>query len=189
MNDKPINLIWIDLEMTGLDPLKDHIIEIATLITDSQLNILAQGPNVAIHQSDAILDTMDEWNTKQHTQSGLKKRVQESTLSVQDAQLQTLAFIQQWVGPKISPMCGNTVCQDRRFLSRWMPTLEAYFHYRHIDVSTVKELAKLWAPRIFKGFNKMGAHRALDDIKESLEELKYYRNHFFQLEIGGKDSV
>jgi len=179
MNDKPINLIWIDLEMTGLDPLNDRIIEIATLITDSHLNVLAQGPNLAIHQSEAVLAGMDEWNTTHHQQSGLTERVRSSKVSLAQAEAQTLAFLQTWVGEKVSPMCGNTVCQDRRFLSRWMPTLEAYFHYRHIDVSTVKELARLWAPPIY--FNKSSAHRALDDIKESLEELRYYRERFFQL--------
>lgn len=185
MNDKLPNLIWIDLEMTGLDPLNDQIIEIATLVTDSQLNILAEGPNLAIHQSDDILSKMDEWNTKQHTQSGLTVRVKQSTITLAQAEAQTLAFLAEYVAPRASPMCGNTVCQDRRFLNRLMPQLEAYFHYRHLDVSTVKELAKMWAPTVFKGLNKESKHLALDDIKESILELRYYRDHFFKLEEKG----
>ncbi len=187
MNDKLPNLIWIDLEMTGLDPLNDQIIEIATLVTDSQLNILAEGPNLAIHQSDDILSKMDAWNTKQHTQSGLTERVKQSTITLAQAEEQTLAFLAQYVAPRASPMCGNTVCQDRRFLNRLMPQLEAYFHYRHLDVSTVKELAKMWAPTIFKGLNKESKHLALDDIKESIMELCYYRDHFFKLEEKGRE--
>lgn len=182
MNEKLPNLIWIDLEMTGLDPLNDQIIEIATLITDSQLNVLAEGPNLAIHQSDDVLAKMDEWNTKQHKLSGLTERVQKSTVTLAEAEQQTLAFVSQYVASRASPMCGNTVCQDRRFLNRLMPKLEAYFHYRHLDVSTVKELAKMWAPAVFKGLNKESKHLALDDIKESLLELRYYRDHFFKLE-------
>ncbi len=182
MNDKPTHLIWIDLEMTGLDTQHDVIIEIATIVTDSHLNIVAQGPNLAIHQPDSILAKMDEWNQKQHGQSGLIARVKESTISTQDAEQQTLAFLQQYVPAKSSPMCGNTICQDRRFLHRLMPSLEAYFHYRHLDVSTVKELARFWAPSVFQGLSKKGAHLALDDIKESIEELKYYRERFFKLE-------
>ncbi|MGE3320040.1 MAG: oligoribonuclease [Candidatus Berkiella sp.] len=182
MNEKLPNLIWIDLEMTGLDPLNDQIIEIATLITDSQLNILAEGPNLAIHQSDEILANMDEWNTKQHKLSGLTERVQKSTVTLQEAEKETLAFVSQYVAARASPMCGNTVCQDRRFLNRLMPQLEAYFHYRHLDVSSVKELAKMWAPTVYKGLNKESKHLALDDIKESLLELRYYRDHFFKLE-------
>ncbi|MFI4937693.1 MAG: oligoribonuclease [Candidatus Berkiellales bacterium] len=179
MNDKRLGLIWIDLEMTGLDTQNDHILEIATLITDSQLNIIAEGPNLVIHQSDTILNKMDVWNTKQHQQSGLTPKVRASVTTLEQAQTETLNFIKKYVEPKTSPMCGNTVCQDRRFLSRLMPTLEAYFHYRHIDVSTVKELARLWAPDMFKGMNKESKHRALDDIKESIEELRYYRDRFF----------
>lgn len=182
MNDKLPNLIWIDLEMTGLDPQKDHIIEIATLITDSKLNIIAEGPDLVIHQPNEVLQQMDAWNTQHHQQSGLTEKVQKSDLSLSDAQKQTLDFIGQYVAAKASPMCGNTVCQDRRFLYRCMPKLEAYFHYRHLDVSTVKELARMWAPAIFKGVNKESKHRALDDIKESLDELRYYRDHFFKLE-------
>lgn len=189
MNDKRSGLIWIDLEMTGLDTQQDHIIEIATLITDNQLNILAEGPNLAIHQPDAILNTMDAWNTKTHGQSGLIDRVRASTVTLDMAQAQTLAFIEQYVAPKSSPMCGNTVCQDRRFLSRLMPKLEAYFHYRHLDVSTVKELARRWAPEIFKGLNKESAHKALEDIKESIEELRYYRDRFFILGEKSGDEI
>lgn len=185
MNEKLSNLIWIDLEMTGLDTQNDQIIEIATLITDSQLNVLAEGPNLAIHQSDDILVKMDEWNTKQHQQSGLIDRVKKSTITLQEAEQQTLAFIAPYVAARASPMCGNTVCQDRRFLHRLMPTLESYFHYRHLDVSTVKELAKMWAPAVFKGLNKEAKHLALDDIKESVAELQYYRDHFFNLEEKG----
>ncbi|MBS0288764.1 MAG: oligoribonuclease [Proteobacteria bacterium] len=181
MNDKPTFLIWIDLEMTGLDPQKDAILEIATIITDSRLNVIAEGPNLAIYQTDEILNRMDEWNTKQHGKSGLVARVKASTVSYQEAEKQTLAFVQQYLAPKTSPMCGNTVCQDRRFLYRLMPTLEAFFHYRHLDVSTVKELARMWSPDVYKGLKKTGNHLALDDIKESIEELQYFRDHFFKL--------
>lgn len=179
MNEKLSALIWIDLEMTGLDPLKDHIIEIATLVTDPYLTVLAEGPTFAIHQPPEVLALMNEWNQKQHNQSGLVARVQESTVTLQEAQEQTLAFLRQYVGHKASPMCGNTICQDRRFLNRWMPELEDYFHYRHIDVSTVKELARMWAPELYKNFTKSSRHLAMDDIKESIEELRYYRDHFF----------
>jgi len=182
MNDKPSYLIWIDLEMTGLDPQNDQIIEIATIITDGSLNIIANGPNLAIHQPEDVLKKMDDWNTKQHQQSGLVERVRQSTITVLEAQKQTLEFVKQYVPARASPMCGNTVCQDRRFLARWMPLLEAHFHYRHLDVSTVKELAKLWAPEVFKGLNKESKHLALDDIKESIDELRYYRDRFFKLE-------
>lgn len=182
MNDKPSNLIWIDLEMTGLDPNNDFIIEIATLVTDANLTIIAEGPNLAIHQPDEILNKMDDWNTNQHRKSGLTERVKQSTITIEQAEEQTLTFLKQHVGAKASPICGNTVCQDRRFLSRWMPKLEAYFHYRHLDVSTVKELARRWAPETFKGLKKESKHLALDDIKESIEELRYYRDRFFVLE-------
>lgn len=181
MSDKRQNLLWIDLEMTGLDTQQDEIIEIATMITDSQLNVVAEGPSIAIYQSTEILQKMDQWNTKQHTQSGLIERVKQSQYTVKMAEEATLDFVKQYVDPKSSPMCGNTVCQDRRFLSRLMPTLEAYFHYRHLDVSTVKELAKMWAPAVFKGLTKESRHLALEDIKESVEELRYYRDHFFKL--------
>lgn len=182
MSDKPSNLIWIDLEMTGLDPNNDVIIEIATLVTDAELRIIAEGPNLAIHQPDEILNKMDEWNTNQHKKSGLTERVKQSTITAEEAEKQTLAFLKQHVAAKASPICGNTVCQDRRFLFHWMPQLEAYFHYRHLDVSTVKELARRWAPETYKGLTKGSKHLALDDIKESLEELRYYRDRFFILE-------
>lgn len=175
------NLIWIDLEMTGLNPDQDVIIEIASLITDSELNILAEGPIIAIHQPDEILATMDEWNTTQHGRSGLTKRVQQSTISTAEAEKMTLDFLKQWVPENTSPICGNSICQDRRFLYKRMPALEAYFHYRNLDVSTLKELAKRWAPSILANFKKMGSHLAMDDIKDSLAELKHYRQHFIKL--------
>lgn len=176
------NLIWIDLEMTGLQPDTDVIIEIATVVTDSQLNIIAEGPVLAVHQEDAILNGMDEWNTRQHGQSGLTERVRTSNISSRDAELQTLAFLGNLVGKGKSPMCGNSICQDRRFLARYMPELEAWFHYRHIDVSTIKELAARWKPEIYDGFKKKGSHLALDDILDSIAELKYYRSHFLKLD-------
>jgi oligoribonuclease len=175
------NLIWIDLEMTGLDPEQERIIEIATLITDSQLNILDEGPNLAIYQPETLLAKMDAWNVKQHTQSGLLTRVRNSHITEQEAAVQTLAFMAQYVGPQQSPLCGNTVSQDRRFLRRYMPECERYFHYRHLDVSTVKELAKRWHPKLYQGHQKSSNHLALDDIRDSVAELKYYREHFFQL--------
>lgn len=169
------NLIWVDMEMTGLEPDQDVVIEIATIVTDSELNTLAEGPVIAIHQSDAILAGMDEWNTTHHTASGLVGRVRASTTDEQAASLETIAFLEQWVPAGKSPMCGNTICQDRRFMARHMPTLEAYFHYRNLDVSTLKILAQRWAPEVADGFSKKGAHLALDDIRESIEELRYYR--------------
>ena len=174
------HLIWIDLEMTGLDPDNDLIIEIATIVTDKNLNILAQGPVLAVHQSDAALAAMDDWNQHHHGQSGLIKRVKASTINDAEAERQTLAFLKQWVPENTSPMCGNSIGQDRRFLYRYMPNLEAYFHYRNIDVSTVKELAARWAPHIKDGFKKQSSHQALDDIIESIEELRYYREHFIK---------
>ncbi len=174
------NLIWIDLEMTGLDPDKDLIIEIATVVTDKNLNVLAEGPVFAIHQTDAALAAMDDWNQKHHGQSGLIDRVKNSNISDADAEIRTIEFLQQWLTPGSSPMCGNSICQDRRFLYRYMPKLEAFFHYRNLDVSTVKELAGRWAPEIMDGFKKKSAHQALDDILESIEELRYYREHFFK---------
>ena len=174
------NLIWIDLEMTGLDTMRDHIIEIATIVTDSRLNILAEGPVLAIHQPDAVLVAMDEWNTNQHGGSGLTERVRASTISEREAELQTLAFLEQHVPANSSPMCGNSICQDRRFLARCMPELERYFHYRNLDVSTVKELALRWSPAVAKGFKKGSAHLALDDTRDSIRELKYYREYLFK---------
>ena len=174
------NLIWIDLEMTGLDPDHDLIIEIATVITDKNLNILAEGPVLAVHQSDKALAAMDDWNQKHHGESGLIERVKASNVTDADAEAQTLAFLKQWLPAKASPICGNSICQDRRFLYRYMPALEGYFHYRNLDVSTVKELAARWAPQLKDGFSKKASHKALDDIIESIEELKYYREHFFK---------
>lgn len=174
------NLIWIDLEMTGLNPETDQIIEIATIVTDSELNVLAEGPSMAIHATDEALNAMDEWCTTHHGASGLTQRVRDSLISVQDAEAQTLAFLEQWAEKGASPLCGNSIHQDRRFLVKYMPQLEAYCHYRNVDVSTVKELAKRWAPDVAKGVKKQGAHLALDDIRESIEELKYYREHLFK---------
>ncbi|KHL68186.1 oligoribonuclease [Pseudomonas flexibilis] len=174
------NLIWIDLEMTGLDPDKDQIIEMATIVTDSQLNVLAEGPVIAIHQSDDILAGMDEWNTRTHGQSGLTQRVRESRIETAEAEALTLAFLEEWVPKGASPICGNSICQDRRFLYRHMPTLEAYFHYRNLDVSTLKILADLWAPAVKESFQKKGSHLALDDIRESIAELRHYREHFIK---------
>lgn len=180
MPQNPSNLIWIDLEMTGLDPDHNTIIEIATLITNSDLQVIAEGPVLAIHQSEAILTTMDEWNTRQHNQSGLIERVRNSQFTLAIAEEFTLKFLQQQVPPNTSPMCGNTVSQDRRFLYRYMPNLEKYFHYRHIDVSTLKELAKRWLPNLPE-FEKESKHLAMNDIYDSIEELKYYRQYFFQI--------
>lgn len=178
MSADPANLIWIDLEMTGLIPERHRIIEIATLVTDSQLKLLAEGPVLAIHQPDEELAAMDEWNTRQHGQSGLSVRVRASSVTEAEAEAQTLAFLSQWVPPGTSPMCGNSICQDRRFLARFMPTLERWFHYRHIDVSTLKELCLRWAPDVARGFTKPSVHLALDDIRDSVAELRWYREHF-----------
>ena len=176
----PQNLIWIDLEMTGLEPEHDVIIEMATIVTDSDLNILATGPVIAVHQSDALLAGMDEWNTRTHGESGLTQRVRDSKISAADAEAQTIAFLEQWVPKGKSPICGNSIGQDRRFLCRYMPTLEAFFHYRNLDVSTLKILAERWAPQIKEGFQKKGTHQALDDIRESIAELQYYRERFIK---------
>lgn len=181
MTPDPQNLIWIDLEMTGLDTETDRIIEIATLVTDKDLNILAEGPVLAIHQSDSRLAAMDEWNTKQHGQSGLVDRVRNEGVSEQEAEEATLNFLSKFAAPQKSPMCGNSICQDRRFLARHMPRLEAYFHYRHLDVSTLKELAVRWAPETANAFKKSSNHRAMDDIKDSILELKYYRAEILKI--------
>jgi len=171
-------LIWIDLEMTGLVPESDSIIEIATLLTDRDLQVVAEGPMIAIHQPEAVLALMDEWNQKQHGGSGLLARVRASTVTTASAESQTLDFLAQHVEPGSSPMCGNSICQDRRFLARHMPQLERFFHYRNLDVSTVKELARRWAPAVLEGVKKSGAHLALDDIRDSVSELRHYREQF-----------
>ncbi|MEQ9463024.1 MAG: oligoribonuclease [Haliea sp.] len=171
------NLIWVDLEMTGLNPEQDRVIEIASIVTDSELNTLAEGPVIAIHQSDAVLAGMDEWNTTHHTRSGLVDRVRASALDEAAAEEQTLAFLRDWVAPDSSPICGNSICQDRRFLARYLPRLEGYFHYRNLDVSTLKILMQLWRPELEQGIVKAGSHQALEDIRESIEELRYYREH------------
>ena len=173
------NLIWIDLEMTGLDTMSDRIIEVATIITNKDLEEIAVGPVIAVHQSTSLLDGMDEWNTKQHTKSGLVERVKKSITNESAAETATIEFLQQYVPEISSPMCGNSICQDRRFLARLMPKLEAYFHYRNLDVSSLKELAQRWYPEIAKGFEKESKHLALDDIRDSIDELKYYRQHLF----------
>ena len=175
------NLIWIDLEMTGLEIEQERIIEIATIVTDSDLNILAEGPELVINQPQQFLDGMDEWNTQHHGSSGLIENVKQSHISSAEAERQTLAFLAKHVPKSSSPMCGNTICQDRRFLVRYMPELESFFHYRHIDVSTLKELAKRWRPKVYNGLSKREGHRALMDIKDSIAELVYYREHFIDL--------
>ncbi len=174
------HLIWIDLEMTGLNPDSDLIIEIATVVTDKDLNILAEGPVLAVHQSDRALAAMDDWNQKHHGGSGLIDRVKASAIDEAEAERLTIEFLKLWVPENTSPICGNSIGQDRRFLYRYMPKLEAYFHYRNIDVSTLKELAARWAPEIKNGFNKESTHQALDDIMESIDELRYYREHFIR---------
>ncbi len=180
MTKSVTNLIWIDLEMTGLDTQNDLIIEIATIVTNEHLEILAEGPMLAIHQQDSVLDKMDEWNTRQHNGSGLVARVKESTITEAQAEQQTLDFLREYVPESVSPMCGNSICQDRRFLARCMPKLEAFFHYRNLDVSTLKELAKRWRPDIASGYNKNSSHLALDDIRDSIAEMLYYRNNFIR---------
>lgn len=176
------NLIWIDLEMTGLDPDTDVIIEIATLVTDANLNLLAEGPVYAIQQPASVMAKMDEWNTNQHGKSGLTQRVLESQISLAQAEADTVAFLKNWVPKGKSPICGNSICQDRRFLVRGMPELERYFHYRNLDVSTIKELARRWRPDVLTGLKKSGAHLALEDIKDSIAELQHYRATFFKMD-------
>ena len=175
------NLIWIDLEMTGLSPTTDRIIEIAVVVTDAQVTQRIEGPVLAVHQSDAVLDGMDAWNKGTHGKSGLIDRVKASTLDEAAATAQLIEFMRQYVPERTSPMCGNSICQDRRFMARWLPGLEAYFHYRNLDVSTLKELARRWKPEVYKGVVKKGAHTALADIHESIEELRYYRDNFIKL--------
>lgn len=178
--DKQTNLIWVDLEMTGLDPDTDRILEIATVVTDKDLNVLAEGPTLVVHQSDALLDGMDEWCTTHHGQSGLTQRVKDSDLSEAEVEQQTLDFLNDWVEPGASPLCGNSIWQDRRFLIRYMPKLDSYCHYRNIDVSTLKELARRWRPELLDGVHKKGSHRALDDILDSINELRHYRETFLK---------
>ena len=182
-NDRASNLIWIDLEMTGLSTQNDTIIEIATIVTDKYLNELAEGPVLAIHQSQETMDGMDEWNTRQHGESGLTARVLESEVDAREAEVATLAFLRDWVDEGTSPMCGNSICQDRRFLAREMPELEAYFHYRNLDVSTLKILASLWAPGVAQGFDKESAHLALSDIRDSIGELAWYREQLLSADV------
>jgi len=174
------NLVWLDMEMTGLDPDRDRIIEIAIVVTDAQLNTVSQAPVLVVHQPDSILDAMDDWNKSTHARSGLIDKVKASTLGERAVEDQLLAFLAQHVPGKTSPMCGNSICQDRRFLARHMPRLEAYFHYRNLDVSTLKELAKRWKPEVAKRLVKQGKHEALADIHESIDELRYYREHFLK---------
>lgn len=174
------NLVWVDMEMTGLNPDGDKVIEIATIVTDSDLNTLAEGPVIAVHQPDAVLAAMDEWNTTHHTRSGLVDRVKASDCDEQRAARETIAFLEQWVPRGASPMCGNTICQDRRFMARHMPELEAWFHYRNLDVSTLKILMQRWRPELEAGITKTATHLALDDIRESIQEMRYYREHFLQ---------
>jgi oligoribonuclease len=173
------NLGWIDLEMTGLAPDGDRIIEIATIVTDRDLNVLAEGPVLAVHQSDATLAAMDDWNTRTHGASGLIARVRASTCDEAEAERRTLEFLSAHLSPRASPMCGNSICQDRRFLARWMPALERFFHYRNLDVSTLKELARRWAPAALTGLSKSNSHQALDDVRDSIRELRHYRATLF----------
>lgn len=176
------HLVWLDMEMTGLDPMNDRVIELACVVTDAHLNTVAEGPVLVVHQSDAVLDGMDKWNQSTHSKSGLIGRVRASTLDEAGAQAQMIAFLSQYVPERTSPICGNSICQDRRFLARHMPQLEAWFHYRNLDVSSLKELCKRWRPELASQFKKAQRHEALADIYESIDELKFYREHFLRLE-------
>jgi oligoribonuclease len=180
MGNQTGRLIWIDLEMTGLDSQQDSIIEIATIVTDANLETIAEGPVIAIHQTDAVLQAMDDWNTRQHHRSGLTERVRASRITAAQAEATTLEFLRQYVAPNASPMCGNSICQDRRFMAREMPMLEAFFHYRNLDVSTLKILAGLWSPEVLAGVSKNSAHLALADIRDSITELRHYREHLLK---------
>lgn len=180
-NENNQNLVWMDLEMTGLDPEHDRVLEVATLVTDSELNLLAEGPVLYVKQSESLLAGMDDWNTTHHTESGLIDLVRKQGVTEREAELATLEFLKEHTGQRMSPLCGNSIGQDRRFLVKYMPELEDYLHYRNVDVSTVKELAMRWRPDVASGYSKKNAHRALDDIKESIEELKHYREHFFRI--------
>ena len=175
------NLIWLDMEMTGLDPDRDRVIELAMIVTDARLETLAESPVWTVHQSDAVLDAMDDWNKKTHGRSGLIERVRASTTDEAAVAAEAMAFIPEWVGKRVSPMCGNSICQDRRFMARYMPQLEEYFHYRNLDVSTLKELCRRWKPEVAKGFEKKADHTAMADIRESIAELRYYRDNFLKL--------
>lgn len=175
------NLIWLDMEMTGLDPDRDRVIELAMIVTDARLETLAESPVWTVHQSDAVLDAMDDWNKKTHGRSGLIERVRASTTDEAAVTAEAMAFITEWVGKRVSPMCGNSICQDRRFMARYMPQLEEYFHYRNLDVSTLKELCRRWKPEVAKGFEKKADHTAMADIRESIAELRYYRDNFLKL--------
>ena len=178
---KDENLVWLDLEMTGLDPRTDRILEVATIVTDAHLNILAEGPVIAVHQPDEVLETMNEWCVETHGKTGLTQRVRESKIGEAEAEQLTLEFLRQYVEPGKSPMCGNTIGQDRRFLFSYMMDLHDFFHYRSIDVSTLKELARRWKPELLQGLSKEGSHKAIEDIRESIDEMKFYREHFIQL--------
>jgi len=181
MPQDPNHLIWIDMEMTGLNPETDRIIEIALVVTDGALTTIAEAPVLVVHQDDVALAAMDSWNQSTHARTGLIGKVRASTLDEAAAEQQMLAFLREHVPPRVSPMCGNSICQDRRFLARWMPALEDYFHYRHLDVSTLKELCRRWKPELARGWVKQGKHEALADIYESIDELKYYREHFIRV--------
>lgn len=177
------HLVWVDMEMTGLDPDRDRVIEIASIVTDGSLNLLAEGPVIAIHQSEAVLAGMDEWNTTHHTRSGLVDRVRASDMDESAAARASLDFLAEWVDERVSPMCGNSICQDRRFMARHMPSLEAFFHYRNLDVSSLKILAQRWRPDLYAALDKKSSHLALEDIRDSIAELRFYRDTFLQLEV------